>query len=340
MSRRTERIEGQINEISERMASRLDVLSRELDAKAIAARLMGKPDPGIGDMADFAIEKARENPMAVAMVGIGLISLFGGGMFGRPAGRRTVVEVDEFRAGAPEAGALDETARERGKASEWTHQARHATSEAAAEMRDAVAGVAEGARRRAEETIRESSRRARTGAETARKTMRRQSMAATDWVRANPVACGLMVMAAGAAVASLMTARTPPSRDAASELFKARAREREAEELRAARRSGHSQETFEELSRQAGGRGPDGLATTQGFGERPAPRPASPARPATAAGTGTGGAGTRTAPRSAAVRPKQPAPSSPKESVKERVASDNAAATAHVHQADGKTTSH
>lgn len=353
MSRRTERIEGHINEVSERMASRLDILSRELDAKAIAARVMGKPDPGMGDMIDFAIEKARENPMAVAMVGIGLVGLFGGSMFGagRPQ-RRVRVEVDEVTArdpASPEAGEVsiararvEEVPREPGKVSEWSRQARRATSEAVGEVREAASGMAEGAKHYAEDAIRQGSRRARASADTARKTVRRQSVAAADWVRANPVACGLMVMATSAAIASLMTARRPPSRDAASALFKARAREREAEDLRRARRSGRGEETFEDLSHQAGGgRGPGGFAATQGFEDGGAARRSSADDPAATPVTPAGAA---RAAQATSRSKKQATTMAPKQSVSERVASDNAAATAHVHPAhpagDGKTTTH
>jgi len=75
MTKSSERIEEEIDGLRERMKDRIDTTAREFSPKALAARVTGQEDPSATEMLDWAVQKARNNPLSTALVALGLLGL-------------------------------------------------------------------------------------------------------------------------------------------------------------------------------------------------------------------------------------------------------------------------
>lgn len=199
-------IETHIREVRERMAHRIDAVSRELDAKAMAARFTGKENPGPGDIVDTIALMARRSPLSTALVGMGLAGMLAsealdGSRGARANGAAGSADGRGYKAGASETDdAMTRAAAEavRGSAERLRESALDMAGSAADGIRRFTAETADAAARRA--------RQARRSAEAAGDNLNHGAGFLADWVRSNPIATGLMVMAAGAAVASIVMA--------------------------------------------------------------------------------------------------------------------------------------
>jgi hypothetical protein len=185
MTKSSERIEEEIDGIRDRMRSRVDSAARELSPKAIAARLTGKEDPSTTELLEWAVRKARNNPLSTALVAVGLLGF--ATQSNERARRLTRDGLNEgsrrVRGYAHDAGDIAVE-----KADDALHYAREATQGASRAIRRTGHDVEDFARRGAD-------RSAEYGREGA------------DWVRHNPTATGLFALAIGAAAASVFAAR-------------------------------------------------------------------------------------------------------------------------------------
>ena len=218
MDAQTDQIESHIQEVRERMAHRIDAVSKELDAKAFAARFTGKDNPGTGDIIDAVADAARRHPLPIALIGLGLVGIVGSQLVpqeykeraGAAAGNvsdRAEALGDRLRQRFDEAAASLHAAADGadGSASDLSHESRQKLKQTAESLRAGAHETAEEIRRYARETgeaLGEGARRVRQQVGAAPQ----RAGEVSDWIRENPVASGLMVMAAGAAVASFMTA--------------------------------------------------------------------------------------------------------------------------------------
>ena len=196
MTKSSERIEEEIDGLRERMKDRIDTTAREFSPKALAARVTGQEDPSASEMLDWAVQKARNNPLSTALVALGLLGL------ATQSNERTRLlsrrDVDKG------------TQRIRGYASKASDTARGYIHDAA----DVAVEAADDAVHYARETAESASRAVTRSAHDAELAARRAARYSADttqegveWVKRNPTATGLFALAIGAAAASMFAAR-------------------------------------------------------------------------------------------------------------------------------------
>ncbi|HMB47430.1 MAG TPA: hypothetical protein VKN63_04060 [Afifellaceae bacterium] len=235
MSIETERCEDEVNVIRERMAMRIDSIAEEFAPQSLLARATGKPDAGIGDAIDLTVDTIRRNPISAALIGAGIA-----GVILSRAADHARTEAANIPVGDPNepvglegvdasgrrysaSGLISQTMNEKlvertntmtesvkAKAENLKHQATETVTDAAETVREKASAAKEAAVENAElagqkikDTADEISRRTQAAGDTAV----RKTEETKNWIKENPVATGLAVMAAGAAVGSVLTAR-------------------------------------------------------------------------------------------------------------------------------------
>lgn len=275
MSTDAERLEDEVADIRERMANRIDELTDHFAPQSLLARATGNPNPDFADAIDLVVETVRRNPLSAALIGAGVAGIVGSRAIDKTAPQPT------SNAGAPlgvegtdadgrrfaASGAVDPSIKDQIK--ERTSAMTRATKDTAHTLKEQATGflsdATDSAREKAADVLETTSAYASDTREALAKTAddlsnksRRAGQAAArksgevgGWVRDNPVATGLMVMAAGAAIGSVLTARrsSAPVKDAgetASEMLHEQAAQKAQHKdgLRGADR-------FEQLSEKA-----------------------------------------------------------------------------------------
>jgi hypothetical protein len=196
MSKSSERIEEEIDGIRDRMRNRIDSAAREFSPRALASRVTGKEDPSTSELLDWAVTKARTNPIATALVTAGLI-----GFATQSTERTRLVSGNDVKRGSRKL---------RSYASDAADSARgyaHDAADIAVEKADDAAHYV---REQADRAGRAVSRSAHDAEEAARYAADRSleyGREGVDWVKHNPTATGLLALAVGAAAASVFAAR-------------------------------------------------------------------------------------------------------------------------------------
>lgn len=198
-----EEIEDDITETQERIGRRAEALRDGMRPGNLIQEFLPK-NASLSDSVDRVIDLAREKPLQSALVGAGLVWLLASDGksssrdrqtgYDASAGRRVGDSVREFRRTAAETASS--TKRKAGELAD-------AASRTGSNIRSTAAGAAEATAERASElagttvdTIGDAPRRI---ADIGRR--------GGSWMRENPIPAGLMCIAAGAAIASVFTAR-------------------------------------------------------------------------------------------------------------------------------------
>jgi hypothetical protein len=196
MTKSSEQIEQEIDGIRERMRGRINRAADELSPKAMASRLVGKDDPSMTDMLDWAMTTARNNPVATSLIAAGLASFaLQSDSRVRDATRREVAQGSRKLRGY--AGEATETAKG------YLHDAADIAVETADEAAHYVRETAE----RATRTITRSAHDAEDAVRYATDRSVELGRDGAEWVKRNPTATGLFALAIGAATASYFAAR-------------------------------------------------------------------------------------------------------------------------------------
>lgn len=313
MSRETERYEDEVGEIRERMLRRIDLLADEFTPQSLIAKATGNPDAGIDDAIGIAADTVRRNPLSAALIGAGVLGIIAS----RAADRVTVRSYDEADVGVGKEGVdadgrryaasgtrrqtLSEKISERtaqmtekakSKVDELKTQASDLASDAGEAIRDtarsvkaAAADTIDSTRDTLQETADDLGRRGREVGDAAVQ----KTQETGRWIKNNPVATGLMVMAAGAAIGSVLTARRNSSSDPGEAAGKslereARKKENEKDGLKGAER-------FEQIAREAEPKSPVKSAAQRSTAARAANTGVgspAPSNPTVRGGTPTG----------------------------------------------------
>jgi ElaB/YqjD/DUF883 family membrane-anchored ribosome-binding protein len=272
MSHETERYEDEVGEIRDRMIRRIDQLADEFTPQSLIAKATGNPDAGIDDAIEIAADTVRRNPLSAALIGAGVLGIIAT----RAADRVTVRSYDEADVGVGVEGVdadgrryaasgtrrqtLNEKISERtaqmtqkakSKVDELKTQASDLVSDAGETIKDtaqsvkaAAADTIDSTRDTLKETAEDLGRRGREASDAAV----RKTQESGHWIKNNPVATGLMVMAAGAAIGSVLTARrnsSDPGETAGESL------EREANKKENEKDGRKGAERFEQIAREA-----------------------------------------------------------------------------------------
>ncbi len=238
MSRHTERYEDEVAEIRERMMRRVDLLADEFAPQSLLAKVTGNPEAGLNDAIEIAADTVRRNPLASALIGAGVMGI----VASRAADRMTGpayetggaepgiegVDADgrRYAASGARRQTLNEKISERTtqmtdaakskidelktQASDLASDASDAIGETARSVKAATSDTIDSARETLKDTADDLGRRGREAGDAAV----RKGRETGRWIKDNPVATGLMVMAAGAAIGSVLTARRTGSTDA------------------------------------------------------------------------------------------------------------------------------
>jgi ElaB/YqjD/DUF883 family membrane-anchored ribosome-binding protein len=267
MSRETERYEDEVGEIRDRMIRRIDLLANEFAPQSLLAKATGNAEAGLEDAIDIAADTidaaadtVRRNPLSAALIGAGVLGIIASRAADRitfPDDEKTDVNIGvegvdaggrRYAASGTRRQTLNENISER--TAQMTHAAKSKVEEAKSRV-DELKTQASDLASDAGDTIRETAQSVRTATadtiDSARDTLKdtaddlgRRGREAGDaavrkgrdtghWIKDNPVATGLMVMAAGAAIGSVLTARRGGSDagETASEALEQEAEERE-----------------------------------------------------------------------------------------------------------------
>lgn len=198
-----EEIEDDITETQERIGRRAEALRDGMRPGNLIQEFLPK-NGALSDSIDRVIDLAREKPLQSAVVGAGLVWLLASdgksssghkeSGYDASVGRRVGESVREFRKTAAETANSTKQ-----KADEFAD----AASRTGSNMRSAATGAAEATAERASEL-------AGTTADTIGAAPGRIADVGRrggSWMRENPIPAGLMCIAAGAAIASVVTAR-------------------------------------------------------------------------------------------------------------------------------------
>lgn len=196
MKKSSERIEEEIDGIRDRMRHRIDSATREFSPKALAVRATGKKDPSAAEVLDWAVGKARANPIATALVAIGLL-----GLATQSNERTRMVHRRDVEGGMRSARGYAKNAGDtaRGYAHDAADVAVEKADDALHYARETAGSAGRAVSRRAHDAEVAARHAAERSAEYGRE--------GADWVKRNPTSTGLFALALGAAAASVFAAR-------------------------------------------------------------------------------------------------------------------------------------
>lgn len=243
MGQNTQAIEENIKRIQERMSSRVETISGDLNLSSLASRTLGAKGDSPSELMDAAIGTVKQHPIPAALIGAGLVGLLAsqksranpGSDFApttpsdthyqTPASfaakssdpaERVASHVDDLKS---------EAQRVKASASEKLENAKSTVGDKVGHAADQVKQVYANAKSSAETGSAQLKDQAgqlggsvsATGETFKRRVgdvpdqMRDTSSKAVEWAKENPVPLGLMALALGAAAATVFTARKPAS---------------------------------------------------------------------------------------------------------------------------------
>jgi hypothetical protein len=212
----TEIIEDDIDRIRQRMEARFDQLNHDLQPSQLVNGLLGNGGASANHNAALLVEKAKANPIAATVVGIGLAGLF----LAKQSKDTGTVSDEDFS--DPAQRVSNNISGLKCGASETADKLRGQAKATQAKVQTAVNGVkhkVDAASTAASDTFSEVAKIASETAKRAPTHAKAHAEKTVDWVKENPVPTGLMALAVGAAISSFFTAKPSTSRlDASKQL--------------------------------------------------------------------------------------------------------------------------
>ncbi|EFL88627.1 DUF3618 domain-containing protein [Ahrensia sp. R2A130] len=211
--RNTEMIEDEIDRTRARIEARLTDIGNDLSPSRLLGNAVGLDAETSSRALSTVVAKSRENPLSALMVGIGVA----GFLFGRQRNPAATSSAHTTQPAAPVSADPSQRFAENAAAlKEQVSDGAYDLAASALEVRQDVASVARETTNRASEYVSET---AQEFSDSVRRTpvmARSVTDDAMGWVKENPVPAGLFAIAAGAVVASLVSAKKPTSRLSAS----------------------------------------------------------------------------------------------------------------------------